>query len=63
MKLGENISKYRKNKNMSQEDLADALNVSRQTIYKWEASISKPKLEKLKQIIDLLDITYEDLLG
>ncbi len=63
MKLGENISKYRKEKNLTQEDLADALNVSRQTVYKWEASLSKPKLDKLKQITELLDITYEELLG
>lgn len=62
MKLGEKISFYRKKTNMTQEEFADALNVSRQTVYKWEASISKPKLEKLKQIISLLNITYEDLL-
>lgn len=62
MKLGEKISFYRKKTNMTQEEFADALNVSRQTVYKWEASLSKPKLEKLKQIISLLNITYEDLL-
>ncbi len=63
MRLGENISKYRKQKNLTQEDFADALNVSRQTVYKWEASLSKPKLDKLKQITELLEITYEELLG
>lgn len=63
MELGEKISYYRKKMNITQEKFADALNVSRQTVYKWEASLSKPKLEKLKQIIDLLKITYEDLLG
>jgi len=62
VKLGEKISFYRKKTNMTQEEFADALNVSRQTVYKWEASLSKPKLEKLKQIISLLNITYEDLL-
>lgn len=63
MRLGENIMKYRKQKNLTQEDFAEALNVSRQTVYKWEASISKPKLDKLKQITELLEITYEELLG
>lgn len=63
MRLGENIMKYRKQKNLTQEDFAEALNVSRQTVYKWEASLSKPKLDKLKQITELLEITYEELLG
>lgn len=63
MKLGENIAKFRKKQNMTQEQFADALDVSRQTVYKWEASLCMPKLDKIKQIIDLLQITYEDLLG
>ena len=62
MKLGDNISKFRKLNNLTQEQFAEALNVSRQTVYKWEASLSNPKLEKLKQIITLLKIKYEDLL-
>jgi len=62
MDLGQNIAKYRKLNNLTQEKFADELNVSRQTVYKWEASLSKPKLDKLKKIIKLLKITYEDLL-
>ena len=62
MDLGQNMAKYRKLNNLTQEKFADELNVSRQTVYKWEASLSKPKLDKLKKIIKLLKITYEDLL-
>ncbi len=62
MDLGQNIAKYRKLNNLTQEKFADELNVSRQTVYKWEASLSKPKLDKLKKIIEILKITYEDLL-
>ena len=62
MDLGQNIAKYRKLNNLTQEKFADELNVSRQTVNKWEASLSKPKLDKLKKIIEILKITYEDLL-
>ena len=62
MDLGQNIAKYRKLNNLTQEKFADELNVSRQTVYKWEASLRKPKLDKLKKIIEILKITYEDLL-
>lgn len=62
MELGERIAYYRKKKKLTQEELAYYLNVSRQTVYKWEASLSKPKLDKLRRIIRLLDITYDDLL-
>ena len=36
MSLGENLQFLRKTKNMTQEDLAEALNVSRQSVSKWE---------------------------
>lgn len=40
--LGEQIKKYRKKEGMSQEELANQLNVSRQTISKYESNISLP---------------------
>lgn len=43
MSIGEKIYNLRKEKNMSQEDLANILNVSRQTISKWETGLSFPK--------------------
>lgn len=62
MDLGNKIAFYRKQKNLSQEKFAEYLNVSRQTVYKWEASLNKPKIDKLREIINILGITYDDLL-
>ena len=48
MNLGENIYRLRAEKNMSQGDLADALEVSRQSVSKWENNSATPELDKLK---------------
>ena len=63
MELGEKIAFYRKEKHITQEKFAEYLNVSRQTVFKWEASLNKPRIEKLQEIITLLEISYDDLLG
>lgn len=63
MTIGEKIEYYRKLCGLSQEQLAEKLAVSRQTIYKWEANLSCPKIEKLDKLIDLLGIDYNILLG
>lgn len=43
MTLGENIVRLRTNKNWSQSDLAEALEVSRQSVSKWETDVSQTK--------------------
>ena len=47
MTLGENICRLRTEKGMSQGDLADLLEVSRQSVSKWETGSSVPELDKL----------------
>ena len=47
MNLGENIYKFRSDANMSQTDLANALEVSRQSVSKWENNSAVPDLERL----------------
>ena len=47
MNLGENIYKYRTSKNWSQTEFADALDVSRQSVSKWENNMATPDLDKL----------------
>ncbi len=47
MKLSEKIIELRKSKGMTQEELADFCNVSRQSISKWEADVALPELDKL----------------
>lgn len=61
MTLGEKISKLRTTNKMSQGDLAEKLNVSRQSISKWETNASVPELDKLIQLSDLFGITLDDL--
>jgi len=50
MTLGENIVRLRTQKNWSQGDLADALEISRQSVSKWETDASIPELDKLLKL-------------
>lgn len=61
MTLGEKISKLRTTNKMSQGDLAEKLNVSRQSISKWETNASVPELDKLIQLCDLFGISLDEL--
>lgn len=61
MTLGEKICKLRTTNKMSQGDLAEKLNVSRQSISKWETNGSVPELDKLIQLSDLFGISLDDL--
>ena len=62
MDLGKNLYNLRKNKNLSQEEVAEKLNVTRQTISKWETNESKPDFDKILPICELFNITTEELL-
>lgn len=61
--LKENLKTLRKQKGMSQEILAQQLNVVRQTISKWEKGISVPDADMLIRIADLFDTSVSELLG
>lgn len=61
MNLGENIYKLRTEKNMSQGDLADALEVSRQSVSKWENNSAVPELEKLMKMAQLFGVSLDEL--
>ena len=63
MKLSEKISLLRKEKGWSQEQLASKLDVSRQAIYKWEADIATPEIEKLKKLSIIFNISLDNLLN
>lgn len=63
MKLGENIYRLRTEKNMSQGDLADALDVSRQSVSKWENGSAVPELEKLMKMRQLFGVSLDELAG
>ena len=61
MTLGETIHQLRTSRGMSQGDLADALEVSRQSVSKWETDASVPDLDKLVQLSRLFDVTLDQL--
>lgn len=61
MTLGETIVSLRSKKGWSQGDLADALDVSRQSVSKWETDASVPELEKLLKLADLFGVTLDAL--
>ncbi len=61
MNLGENIYRCRSQRNMSQGDLADALEVSRQSVSKWENNSAVPELDKLIKMAQLFDITLDEM--
>lgn len=62
MRFSNKLSKLRKNNNLSQEQLADKLGVSRQAVSKWESGLTYPDMEKIIQLCKLLDCNLEDLL-
>ena len=62
MNFGENLQKLRKEKNISQEQLAEELHVSRQTIGKWENGVTYPETECLIQISDFFGVSIDILL-
>lgn len=59
--LGQRISRLRTERGMSQGDLADALEISRQSVSKWETDTSTPELDKLIRLAELFDISMDAL--
>ena len=62
MTIGDRLLKLRKERNLSQEDLANELDVSRQTISKWETNQSIPDFDKIVPICRYFGITTDELL-
>ena len=62
MKIGQFIYSARKRKRISQEELAASMNVSRQSVSKWESGQSIPDLEKIIQLSLLFGVSTDYLL-
>ncbi len=62
MTLGQKIQKLRKERNISQEELAAVLNVSRQALSKWECETSIPEIDKIVLISEYFEVTTDYLL-
>lgn len=61
MKFSEKLQKLRKDNNLSQEQLADKLDVSRQSVSKWESGQTYPEMDKLLTMCKIFNITLDDL--
>ena len=61
MSLGENLQFLRKKENITQEQLAEQLNVSRQSVSKWESDSAYPEMDKLLQLCNLFHCSMDDL--
>jgi len=62
MTIADRIQSLRKQKGMSQEELADAVGVSRQAVSKWESEQATPDLDKVVIMSDIFDVTTDYLL-
>ena len=63
MTLADRIQQLRKQKGISQEELADRVGVSRQAVSKWESAQSVPDLDKILLLSDYFEVTTDYLLG
>lgn len=61
--FNDNLLQLRKVNEMSQEELAEKVNVSRQTLSKWETGESLPDIEKCKLLADIFGVTLDDLVN
>ena len=63
MEFGEKLQELRKNKGLTQEELAEALFVSRTAISKWESGRGYPNIDSLKEISKFFSVSIDDLLS
>ncbi|MBR6387254.1 MAG: helix-turn-helix domain-containing protein [Thermoguttaceae bacterium] len=57
----ENLAFLRERRGLTQEELANAVGVARQTVAKWESGASTPDLEKSRRLADALDVSLDEL--
>lgn len=63
MKLAENIATFRKNRGLTQAQLAEALNMTPAAVSKWETGAALPDLDTLIALADFFHLPMDDLLG
>lgn len=63
MELGEKILELRKKMNFSQEELAEKVNVTRQTISKWELGETCPDIKQAKELSKIFSISLDEMVG
>lgn len=63
MNIGSTISELRKKNNLTQEQLAEKLNVTRQTISKWECNETSPSIEDASKLANIFNVSLDELVG
>ena len=63
MNFKDNLKRIRKEHNLSQEELAEKLNVTRQAVSKWESGLAYPEMDKVITICKLFNLNIDDLLN
>ena len=61
--LQDNIKRFRLAKGWTQEELAEKLNVTRQTISKWEQGINEPNIDTLRNLSETFNVSIDELIG
>ncbi len=62
-KFYERIYRLRKERGLTQEEIANELNVSRQTISNWETGSAQPTIDKAIELANLYDVSMDELVG
>ncbi|MGX4607837.1 helix-turn-helix domain-containing protein [Priestia sp. JNUCC 25] len=62
MRLGDQLQRLREEKNMSREELAQRINVSRQAVYKWESNKGYPDIQNLLRLSEIYETTIDELI-
>ena len=60
--IGETIAYFRKQKGMTQSELAEKMNVTDKAVSKWERDLSCPDINTISKLADVLDVSVEELL-
>ena len=63
MELYEKIVFLRRKNGLSQQELADKLEISRQSVYKWEQGLTSPDITKLPELAKIFNVTVDELLN
>ena len=61
--IGKNITKFRRNKGITQDELANYIGVSKSSVSKWENNITYPDILLLPQLATLFNVSLDELMG
>ncbi len=62
MTFGQRLRQLRKERNLKAEELAELANVGESSVFSWEINKCHPSLYAMHQLLDVLDITYEEFM-